>query len=116
MPLPVGTITELRVDDGWESTLVVVPSSGGSGRPVGWLNTKSDGCVVDANMLDTERSPIVFVRNAAEPAFLLTKSEVFSLAVLAGGVVAVAAPLAVVGTVTARVCPTGCWELTSNRF
>ena len=41
---------------------MVVPSSCGSGRPVGWLDTKSDSCVVDENMLDTEMSPIVSVR------------------------------------------------------
>ena len=52
---------------------------------MGWLDTKSDNCVVDENMLDTEMSPIVSVRSAAGPAFLPTKSEVFSLAVLAGG-------------------------------
>ena len=36
-------------------------------------------------MLDSEMSPIVSVRSTAVPAFLATKSEVFSLAVLAGG-------------------------------
>ena len=72
MSLPVVANTETQVDVGWESTLVVVPSSCGSGCPV-------DGCVVDENMLDTEMSPIISVRNAAEPAFLPTKSEVFPL-------------------------------------
>ena len=84
LSLPVVANTETQVD-GMGVHLVVVPSSCGSGRPVGWLDTKSDSCVVDENMLDTEMSPIVSVRSAAGPAFLPTKSEVFSLAVLAGG-------------------------------
>ena len=53
--------------------------------PVEWLDTKSDSWVVDEIILDSEMSPIDSVRGAAEPAFLVTKSEVFSLAVLAGG-------------------------------
>ena len=36
-------------------------------------------------MLDPEMSPIISERSSAVPAFLPTKSEVFSLAVLAGG-------------------------------
>ena len=47
--------------------------------------------------------PVGSVRGTAEPALLATKSEVFSPVVFAGGVVAAAAPLAVVGTVTVRV-------------
>ena len=64
---------------------MVAPSSCVSGCPVGWLDTESDCWMVDEFMLDSERSPIVSVRSAAVPAFLATKSEVFSLAVLAGG-------------------------------
>ena len=52
---------------------------------MGWLDTTSDCWVVDEIMLDTEMSPIVSVHSAVGPAFLATKSEVFSLAVLAGG-------------------------------
>ena len=55
-------------------------------------------------MLDPEMSPIVSVRSTAVPTFLPAISEEFSFAVLAGGgrgVVAAAAPLAVVRTVTA---------------
>ena len=52
---------------------------------MGWLDTESDCWMVDEIMLDTEMSSIVSVRSAAVPAFLATKSEVFSLAVLAGG-------------------------------
>ena len=80
---------------------MVVPSGLQYGRPAGWLDT--DCCVVDEIILDPEMSPIVSVRSAAGPAFLPTKSEVLSLAVLAGGVIAAAAPLAMVRTVTARV-------------
>ena len=64
--------------------------------------------MIDEMMLDPEMSPIVSVWSAAVPAFLATKSEVFSLAFLAGeggGVVAEAPPLAVVGTVTVSVLP-----------
>ena len=47
--------------------------------------------------------PVVSARGATVPMSLPTITEVFSSAVFAGGVVADAAPLAVVGTVTARV-------------
>ena len=40
---------------------------------------------MDEIVLDPEMSPIVSVRGAAVPTFLPTMSEVFSLAVLAGG-------------------------------
>ena len=53
-------------------------------------------------MLVPEMSPIVSMKSAVVLTFLPALSEVFSLAVLAG-VVAAAAPLAVVETVTARV-------------
>ena len=84
---------------------MMFPSGHESGRPAGWLDTESDCYVVDEIILDPEMSPIVSVRSAAGPTFLPTKSEVFSLAALAGGgmVVAAAAPLAVVRTVTAQV-------------
>ena len=52
---------------------------------MGWLDTKSYCWVLDEIMLDTEMSPIISVLSAAVPAFLATKSEVFTLAVLAGG-------------------------------
>ena len=54
---------------------------------------------MDEIVLDLEMSPIVSVSSAAVPAFLPTKSEVFSLAVLAGGRCC-GSPLAVVETVT----------------
>ena len=105
MSFPVVTYVVTQVGVGWEPTLMVHPSGCESGRPVGWLDTEADGWMVDEMMLDPEISPIVSLWSAAVPAFLATKSEVFSLAVLAGGrgggVVAEVAPLAVVGTVTA---------------
>ena len=85
LSLPVVVNTETQVDARWETTSAVVPFGDGCGRPAGWLNSKSDCCVMDEIVLDPEMSPIVSVRSAAVPAFLPTKSEVFSLAVLAGG-------------------------------
>ena len=92
--------TETQVDVRWETTSAVVPFVDGCGRPAGWLDSESDWMRL---CLLPEMSPFVSVRSAAVPTFLPAMSEVFSLAVLAGGVVAEAAPLAVVGTVTARV-------------
>ena len=64
----------------------------------------SGGCIVDVSELVPERSPVVSARGSAMPTSLPTISEVFSSAVLVGGgVVAAAAPLTEVGTVTARV-------------
>ena len=57
-------------------------------------------------MVVPEQSPVVPVRVAAVPMYLPAFDEVFSSAVFAGeggGVVADAAPLAVVGTVTVGV-------------
>ena len=61
MSLPVVANTETQVDVGWESTLVVVLSSCGSGCPMGWLDTKFDCCVVNESMQDTEMSLIISV-------------------------------------------------------
>ena len=83
LSLPVVVDTETQVDVRWETTSAVVPFGDGCGRPAGWLDSqKSDCCVI---VLDPEMSPIVSVRSTAVPAFLPTKSEVCSLAVLAGG-------------------------------
>ena len=100
LSLTVVVNTETQVDVRWESTLAVVPFVDGCGRPAGWLDSESDCCVMDEIVLVPEMSPIVSMRSAAVPTFLPAMSEVFSLAVLAGGA---AAPLAVVETVTARV-------------
>ena len=66
---------------------------------------KSDGVMIDGIMLESEMSPIGYVRDAAEPVLLAAKSEVSTPVIFAGGggVVAAAAPLAVVEAVTARV-------------
>ena len=75
----------------------MVPFGDGCGRPAGWLDSESDCCVMHEIVLDPDMSPIVSV-----PTYLPTMSEVFSLAVLAGSCCC-GSPLAVVGTVTARV-------------
>ena len=85
LSLPVVVAMETQVDVRWETTSAVVPFGDGCGRPAGWLDSKSDCCVMDEIVLDLEMCPIVSVRSAAVPAFLPTKSEVCSLAVLAGG-------------------------------
>ena len=77
--------TETQVDDRWETTLAVVPFVDECGRPAGWLDSESDCCVMDEIVLVPEMSPIVSMRSAAVPTFLPAMSEVFSLAVLAGG-------------------------------
>ena len=92
-----------QVEVGWESTLMVALSDYEDGHTTEWLDIKSDGVMVNDIMLDSEMSPIGSVRGAAEPAFLATKSEVFSPTVLAGGSLLRQPPLAVVETVTARV-------------
>ena len=58
----------------------MVPFFDECGRPAGWLDSESDCCVMDEIV-----SPIVSMRSAAVPTFLSAMSEVFSLAVLAGG-------------------------------
>ena len=73
--------------------------------PAELLDFEPDCCFMDVGVLVAERYPVVSARGAAVPTSLPTITEVFSSAVLAGGggVVAEAAPLAEVGTVTARV-------------
>ena len=73
------------------------------GCPTGWLETKFDGSMIEEIVLVPEMSPIVSMKTAVVPTFLPAFSEVCSLAVLAGGVVAATNPLAVVESVTARV-------------
>ena len=116
MSFPVVADTVTQVEVGWESTSVVAPSSGGSGRPVAWLDTESDCWVVDEIMLDAEMSPIVSVQSAAVPAFLATKSEVFSLVILAGGRCCGNPSGRGRDSHSASVCPAGCWERTPNGF
>ena len=75
-----------------------------AGQLMQWTDIKSDGVMIDGIMLESEMSPVGYVRDEAEPVSLAAKSEVFTPVVFAGGgVVAAAAPLAVVEAVTARV-------------
>ena len=119
MPLPVVVETGPEVDIRLETAQAVIPlaeemtlrvatvglSDDGSDCPVELLNSESNCCFMNDGVLVPERSPVVSARGAAVPTSLPTISEVFSSAVLAGGggVIAEAAPLTVVGTVTARV-------------
>ena len=67
-----------------------------------WPDIKSDGVMIRGIMLESEMSPIGSVWHAAEPVSVAAKSEMLT-PVFAGGVVAAAAPLAVVEAVTSRV-------------
>ena len=60
-------------------------SNDGSDRPVELLKSESNGCVVKESVLVPEMSPVVSARGTAVPMSLPTISEVFSSAVLAGG-------------------------------
>ena len=85
LSLPVVVDTETQVDVRWDTTSAVVPFGVGYGRPAGWLDSKSDCCVMDEIVLNPEMSPIISVRSAAVPAFLLTKSKMYSLTILTRG-------------------------------
>ena len=65
-------------------------------------------CAMDEIVLAPEMSPIVSVRSVAVPTFLPAMSDVFSLAVLAGGSLLRQPPGR--GRDSASVCPAGCWE------
>ena len=118
LSLPVVVNMETQVDVRWETTSVVVPFGDGCGRPAGCLDSESDCCVMDKIVLDPEMSPIISVRSAAVPAFLPTKSEVLSLALLAGGGgrCCGSPPGRGRDSHSASVCPTGCWKRTSDGF
>ena len=119
MSFPVVANTESQVEVGWEATSMMAPSSCGGGRLVGWFDTKSDCWVADEIMLDMEMSPIISGQSAAVPAFLATKSDVFSLAVLAGGGGGRwcgSPPGRGRDSHIASVYPAGCWERTYNGF
>ena len=109
--LPVVVNTETQFDVRWEFTS---PSGDESGRPAGWLDIKSDCGVVDEIILDPDMSPVGSVQSVAGPTFLPTKSEVFSLAVLAGGGgggrCCCSPPGRGKDSHSASVCPAGCWE------
>ena len=57
----------------------------GDGCPTGWLETESDGSVMEEVVFILEMSPIISMKIAVVPTFLPALSEVCSLAVLAGG-------------------------------
>ena len=124
MPLHVVVETEPQDDVRRETALSVVSqddemtlwidtvglSVDGNGCQVELLNSGSDWCFMDNGVVVTGMFSAVSARGAAVSTFLPTISDVFSSAVLDGGgdiaeaaPVAEAAPLAVVGTVTARV-------------
>ena len=85
LSLPVVVNTETQVDVRWETTSAMFPFGDGCGRPAGWLDSESDCCVMDEIALVLEMSPIVSMKSAVVPTYLPALSEVFSLAVLAGG-------------------------------
>ena len=72
------------------------------GQLMQWPDIKSDGVMIRGIMLESEMSPIGSVWHAAELVSVAAKSEMLT-PVFAGGLVAVAAPLAVVEAVTSRV-------------
>ena len=76
-----------------------------AGQLMQWPDIKSDGVMIDEIMLESEMSPVGYVRDAAEPVSLAAKSEVMACCFCrgGGGVVTAAAPLAVIEAVTARV-------------
>ena len=73
------------------------------GCHTGWRETEIDDMMMEKFVLILEMSPFGTMTSAAEPTFLPALSDVRSLVVLAGGVVAAANPLAVVQSDTARV-------------
>ena len=94
MPLHVVVETEPQDDIRRETALSVVPlddemtlwvaavglGEDGSGCPVELLNSESDCCFMDDDVLVTEMFPVVSARGAAVPTSLPTMSEVFSSA------------------------------------
>ena len=85
LSLPVVANTDTQVDIRWEATLEAVPFVVGGGCPTGWLDSESNGCVMNEIVLFPEMSPFVYMKSAVVLTFLPALSEVCSLAVLAGG-------------------------------
>ena len=83
--------------------LEVVPFVDRDGCPMGWLEMEIDDSMIEKFVLVPEMSPIGSMTSAAVPTFLPALSEVCSLGVLPGAVVAAANPLAVVESDRARV-------------
>ena len=118
MPLPVVVETVPQVEIRRETAPAVVPlpeemtlhvatvglSDDGSDCPAELINSESDCSFMDDGVLVPERSPVVSARGAAVPTSLPTIAEVFFfLCCFSWEVVAEAAHLAEVGTVTAWV-------------
>ena len=117
LALPVVANTETQVDVRREASLEVVPFVVDGGCPAGWLDSESDCCVMHEIVLVPEMSPFVFMKSAVVPTSLSALSEVYSLAVLAGGGggPCCGSPSGS-GSVShsASVCPTGCWKRISD--
>ena len=62
-----------------QGLLGAVPFVDGDGCPTGWLEAESDDSVMEKFVLVPEMSPIVFIKSAVVPTFLLALSEVCSL-------------------------------------
>ena len=92
MPLPMVVETEPQDDIRRETALSVVPlddemtlwvatvglGDDGSGCPVELLNSESDCCFMDDDVVVTEMFPVVSARGATVPTSVPTMSEVFS--------------------------------------
>ena len=75
-----------------------------AGQLMQWPDIKSDGVMIRGIMLESEMSPVGSVRHTAGPVSVAAESEMFTPVFAGGGgVVAAAAPLAVVEAVTSRV-------------
>ena len=73
------------------------------GQLMQWPDIKSAGVMIRGIMVESEMSSIGSVRRAAEPVSVAAKSEMLTLFLPGGGVVAEAATLVVVEAVTSRV-------------
>ena len=74
-----------------------------AGQLMQWPDIKSDGVMIRGIMLESEMSPVGSVQCTTGPVSVAAKSEMFTPVFAGGGVVAAAAPLAVVEAVTSRV-------------
>ena len=93
------------VESGHQVLLKVVSDVDWDACHTKWRETVVDDMVMEKFVLVPEVFPVGYMMSAAEPTFLPALSEVYSVVVLAGGggVVAVANPLVVVESGTARV-------------
>ena len=86
-----------------EGTSIVPTVKFEAGQFMQWPDIKSDGVMIRGIMLESEMSPVGSVWRMAGPVSVAAKSEMFTPVFAGGGVVAAAAPLAVVEAVTSRV-------------